>query len=208
MGLLFFVAISLFGMQYNESYNDTAFVNNYLSAVSAKQNKVYRDIRKISSEFSPELCDIYMVPTLLLKKDIEWNYDNFENNAQYAGWEYLDLKKFFVSDIVVDCRSNVDLYTYSTSLRGYLFRHYLFKTGFLLKNKNNDTFAKAVSTIKPQGIFEIADLKGWFIIIDNHIYFLNIQQDKLEITDDALERIKKAYTDPYYIPITSGTIAY
>lgn len=146
-----------------------------------------------------------MIPTLSLKDDIEWDYDNFENNARYAEWEYLDIKKLFISHIIADNGSDVAMYSYTTLFRGCLFHHYFFNTRKLLVEEY-DTFTKAISEIKPDGVFEVPYVNGWFLIIDNHIYFLSIKQDKAILTDDALEQIRKVYTDPYYIPITSGSI--
>ena len=59
---------------------------------------------------------------------------------------------------------------------------------------------------KPDGIFSICNIPGWFFIIgDNILYFevLNLE-DVINSGDDALEILKQTFTQMDFLPVFSG----
>ena len=209
--LLFYVCLCTSVCMPSEA---ESFIENYQSYMRAHYRKFHR-LAERHSDGSIRVSDsLIFIPRLTIREDIskKWIYNLVEingeerlvspsGNEKYASWDTFYYKKRKPDEFI--------LYANGQCKKMYI-------DGWIGKVKYSDAtnslkkeLMEMVTEYKPDGIFSVCDIPGWFFIIGENIAFIQSvycpEQDdfKLLYHENSLDYVKLYFSDPTFMPITA-----
>ena len=181
-----------------------SFVEAYKMYEKKHYNRFHRLARRHTVGHPIKKKDsLIFIPFLTISKEVrnEWDWnlnrklDTVFNNAKYASWEYLDYKRRPDKFLVYADNKCVKLY--SNGAIGRKKRR--FGTG-------RKELLEIVTQYKPDGVFTVCYVPGWFFIIGEDIVHIKLkaQGQGLIYREDALEVLKDSFTARDFWPIFTG----
>ena len=209
--LLFYVFLCMSVCMPSEA---ESFIENYKSYMRAHYRKFHRLAERHSDGSIRASDSLIFIPTLTIREDInkKWIYNLVEingeerlvspsGNEKYASWDTFYYKKRKPDEFI--------LYANGQCKKMYI-------DGWIGKVKYSDAtnslkkeLMEMVTEYKPDGIFSVCDIPGWFFIIGENIAFIQSvycpEQDdfKLLYHENSLDYVKLYFSDPTFMPITA-----
>ncbi len=180
-------------------FESDIFVDSYYINAS----KYYCRFHKMSESFSygsiKKSDSLLFIPCLTFSKRIEkeWDFNIPENNKKYASWHSFDYKNKKPSEIILfDNNKYRKLYVNIGTTRHTQFIE--------SKNLVAQSLLEKASLFKPNGIFTIYNISGWFFIMGEKIVFFELHNQQLIHHDDALSFLRQALSQADFLPVFSG----
>ena len=172
------------------------FPDSLLEYSVKNYSKCHKMVERHTLDSIGKADSILFIPVLPLYKNVvlNWNYESVEQNKVYSSWEYLDYTSSTV-DAFVLYGNNVakQLYVNVGGRRDKQFIQY--------SRDCDRELLDAINREKPDGIFTICNVPGWFFIVDGDMLCYTLVNHHVFQEENTLDYLQRIFSDEIFIPV-------
>lgn len=182
----------------------SSFAGSYIKNIQRNYCKFHRQATRRSYGAINKTDSILFIQLLTINKEIAgvWDYGLPANNERFASWECLDFKREHIDELLLYRNGKYERHFDHCRIkrRGLFWRRRFLETNNVVYKQ----LLELASLYKPDGIFTVYEIPGWFFIIGDTIIFFKLQNQQLILYEDSLDYLKKAFTSRYFLPVFTG----
>ena len=179
--------------------SDSLFIREYESIMNKNKRTYFRIIKRNTRKTNLLKSDsLIYVPLIALKRRVRasWDWDKTENNSVFADWSYLELSRMLIDSYIRITESGMEYYTDCRLGKAKRFDRYPPENHLLLFHM--------IRKYKPDYVFEVNGVPGWFFICDDKILALEAKGGDLLLYENPLLLLRNHFTAFPSWPIFSG----